>query len=667
MRSFLFLALAGGSLAQTSAPPPVQLAPVTIEARLLNESPATITTVELVDEPAADFGPVRLGARVANLFIAGNEARSFTDTYALRGLTNTPIFGGPALSGYLDEVPLAQPFTFPADLVGFAAAEVHRGPTQNTRFGRAGSAGVLTLRTPTSAEAGGEVRAGFGDYGAASASVRANSGAVGRGDAFASLGWSRRDGYITNTVLGRDIDEKESLAGVARFRFRPRAGTELTFLGTAFRARDGVQPLVPLGGPLFTVDRQAEGETNVDAANLGLTAAFDTSVGRLTATTSHNAWELSPYESTLSFGFAELSNRVQQRHRAWNQEIRLVSADTADVRWQGGVFASKAKTEGAFDRVFGAFPFESSVFAVDSTELATFGEASFRPSDLLLVTAGLRGEWVRRELDRNEAVPVVQRFSRTHESTALLPKVGVSYSPARQTSLFATAGAGYKPGGFSAFTGNQALAKFGPERTKTLEAGVTHVLAEDRLSMTVRGFWYDITGYQIERSFATSAVADDYLVVNAPRARSVGGELEVLWRVTDELSFAADVGVTRVTLREFTDPYTGADLSGNRAPFVPDHDVRLRADYRSRAGFFVGVEYTANGDTRYTEDGNPFFTQGAVALWDAWVGYEAERWRVTVFGRNLSDQEYYSAITPGTGHGTPGAPRTVAAEVVWRW
>lgn len=667
MRSFLFLVTAGGLLAQAPSTPPVQLAPVTVEARLLNESPATITAVELEGESTADFGPTRLGARVANLFIAGNEARSFTDTYALRGLTNTPIFGGPALSGYLDEVPLAQPFTFPADLVGFAAAEVHRGPTQNTRFGRAGSAGVLTLRTPTSAAAGGEVRAGFGDFGAASASVRANSGVVGRGDAFASLGWSRREGYITNTVLGRDIDGKESLAGVARFRFRPRPGTELTFLGTAFRARDGVQPLVPLGGPLFEVARQAEGETNVDAANVGLTAAFDTAFGRLTATTSHSDWELAPYESTLSFGFAELSNRVRQRHRAWNEEIRLASSDTAAVRWHAGVFGSKARTDGAFDRVFGAFPFESSVFRVDSTELAAFGEASFRPAEGLLVTGGLRLEMARRELDRNETVPVVQRFSRTHESTALLPKVGLSYALARNTSVFATAGAGYKPGGFSAFTGNQALAKFGPERTKTLEAGLTRVLADERLSVTVRGFWYDITGYQIERSFATSSFADDYLVVNAPRARSFGGEFELLWRVNDELSFAADVGVTRVTLREFTDPHAGTDLSGQRAPFVPDHDVRLRADYRSRAGFFVGVEYTANGDTRYTEDGNPFFAQGATALWDAWLGYEAARWRVTVFGRNLADEEYYSAITPGTGHGTPGAPRTVAGEIVWRW
>jgi iron complex outermembrane receptor protein len=36
-------------------------------------------------------------------------------------------------------------------------------------------------------------------------------------------------------------------------------------------------------------------------------------------------------------------------------------------------------------------------------------------------------------------------------------------------------------------------------------------------------------------------------------------------------------------------------------------------------------------------------------------------------GRNLGDKAYYSSITPGVGHGTPGAPFTWGAEVSCRW
>lgn len=667
MRPILLLATAGSLLAQSQPPASVQLAPMTVEARLLNESPATISRFELDRRPGAELSPARVAAQAANLFVANNEARSFTDTYALRGLTNTPIFGGPALGGYLDDLPLAQPFTFPAELAGFTVAELHRGPTQNTRFGRAGSAGVLTLQTPRPGEAGGEVRAGFGNHGARHASVRASSGAAGRGDGYASLGWSRRDGYVTNIVRGGDIDPKEALAGTARLRFRPRAGAEITFLGTAFRARDGVQPLVPLGGPRYRVARRNEGAMDLDAANLALSGAFDTSPGRLVATTSYNDWDLSPYESTLSFGFAELLNRVRQRHRAWNQEIKLGSAGDAEVPWLAGVFGSAARTEGSFDRFFGRFPYERSQFRVKSRELAAFGEVSFRPAPGWLFTAGLRGELSRRELRRTETVPVAQVFARTAESSALLPKLGVSYEFGRGTTVFATAGAGYKPGGFSAFTGNRALAAFGPERTRTAEIGATRASADGRYSATLRGFRYDITGYQIERSFATGAVADDYLVVNAPRARSVGGELEFAWRPVEGLTLAADVGITRATLREFVDPYAGRNLSGNRAPFVPDYDASLRVDYRTAFGWFVGAEWSKVGRTRYTEDGNPFFAQATVSLWDGWVGFEHGAWRITVYGRNLTGEEYYSAIIPGAFHGTPAAPRTMGAEVAWRW
>ena len=62
----------------------------------------------------------------------------------LRGLTNTPLFGDPAVTFYLDDLPLGSGFTLPTDLLGFAQGELHRGPSQNTVFGRAGSAGVVT-------------------------------------------------------------------------------------------------------------------------------------------------------------------------------------------------------------------------------------------------------------------------------------------------------------------------------------------------------------------------------------------------------------------------------------------------------------------------------------------------------------------------------------------
>ncbi|HEX2854389.1 MAG TPA: TonB-dependent receptor [Opitutaceae bacterium] len=659
-----FLVALNFASAQTKQPDPViRVAPVVVEEKLLTESPATVTRFELSSLPQAELTTPKLAARAANFFESTNDARSFNDTFSLRGLTNTPIFGGPAISFYLDDLPLGSPFTFPTELTGFASAELHRGPSQNTIFGRAGSAGVVTLLTPEpEAATSGELRASFGNYGARSASANVSSAAGGQADAYVSAGWAARDGYITNTTLGRDIDDKDALSGVARFRFRPTNTAEFSLLLTALRARDGVQPLVPLGGPLFTVTRASEGETNLDAYNAALKAAFTTPIGLLSATTSLNHWDLGPYNSVLGFGFAELNNIVGQKQRNWNEEVKLSSGANSAVRWQVGAFYSDGETDGSFTRLFGPFTFEKSVFHIDSRDLAAFGEATFKFSSALSLTAGVRAEASRKEMNRQEFVPTPQVFTLSRKSSALLPKLGFSYNASRDTNFFATAGAGYKPGGYSGFTGNRALAAFGPERTKTLEAGVTQTAPDKSLAATVRLFYYDITGYQIERSFATSAIADDYLVVNAPRARSLGGELELTWKPAAGLTVAVDLGATQVTLREFRDPYTGATYSGNQAPYVPTCDLNVRIDYQHPSGWFGGVETTTNGRTYYTEAEDPMFGQQRVTLVGAHVGFTSGRFRVRAYGDNLTEEDYYSAITPGTFHGTPGAPLTFGIE-----
>jgi len=665
LHSTLFILSFGvAAMAQSTADSVVKLDPLVIEDHLLTDSPATVTKIIFDQQPFALATTTGLASRSANFFIATNDAESFNDIFSLRGLTNTPIFGDAAISFYLDDLPLGSGFTFPVNLAGFARAELHRGPTQNTVFGRAGSAGVVTLATPSaSANNQSQLRVSYGNYNARQISADANTGSGGATDAYVNLNYAARDGYITNTTLGRDIDAKDSRSGLVRVRTRPSDTSELTLLVTANRARDGVQPLVPLGGPLFSVDRQTEGLTDVDAWNAALTASFTTPVGRLTATTSHNDWDLGPYSSTLGFGFAELTNNVEQRQRTWSEEVKLVSDRKSSTHWQVGAFYSDSRTEGSFERLFGPFPFEQSDYRIANRNVAAFGEATFRIAPDIELTAGLRLEDSRKNFNRVETVPTPQTFALDDESSAWLPKLGLSYDVSRDTQLFATVGAGYKPGGFSAFTGNRSLAAFGPERTKTFEAGVTHTSKDQTLAATFRVFYYDIDGYQIERSFATSSVADDYLVANAPRARSLGGELELTWRPVNGLTLAADLGRTDVTLREFTDPYTGVSYAGNRAPAVPVFDASLRGDYESPGGFFGGIELVANGRTYYTEAEDLMFGQKSYALLGAHLGYAHDKYRVTLYGQNLTDKEYYSAITPGTFHGTPGAPRTFGVEV----
>ncbi|HVU16893.1 MAG TPA: TonB-dependent receptor [Candidatus Didemnitutus sp.] len=663
-RCLFMIGLFAGVVARGNDDSPiVHLEPVTVVDRPITDSPATVTTIDLTVTPG---GPTTaaIADEAPNFFIATNRARGFNDTFELRGLANTPIFGDPAVTVYLDDLPLGSAFTIPDELTGFTRAELHRGPTQNTIFGRAGSAGVLEILTPVG-ESGPRFSASVdvGNFAQRDAAIEVQTANTGAADVWVSAGTSTRDGYVRNTTLDRDVDDRDSRSGLVRFRLRPGGGVELRFLVTALHARDGAEPLVPLDGPMFTVQRSAEGRMDFDSWNAALSASIPTAVGQLVATTSASDWNLHPYTNTLAFGPAELTDVVDQRQRGWNEEIRLTSASTGDVTWRSGLFASSTRTEGAYDRTFGPFPYERSMFNLRARDLAAFGEATWAPDPTMRVTFGLRAEASHKDIDRSETVPAIGSFALQRDAGAFLPKLGWSYASAPGMSWFATAGAGFKPGGFSAFTGNAALASFAPERTHTLEAGMVMANAVHTLEATLRAFAYDIRGYQIERSFATGGTGNDYLVVNASRARSLGGEIELRWRPTSSVTVAASAGLTDVTLREFTDPFTGISYAGDRAPAVPAYDLSLRADYEMPRGFFVGAAVISNGRTYYTESEDLHYGQRAYFLVGAHVGYAWKHWRVTLFGENLTDVRYYSAITPGTEHGTPGAPRTYGVEL----
>jgi len=434
-------------------------------------------------------------------------------------------------------------------------------------------------------------------------------------------------------------------------------------IAQALRARDGEQPLVPLTGPLYIIDRKNSGETNLDTRNAGLTAAATTSWGRVSLTSSVNDWRLGPYRSVLAFGPAELLNDVHLVQRNYNQELKLASSDKGEFRWHSGLFFSDGSTTGTFTRAFGPFVIEDSSYTIDTTHVAAYGETSLSVQSAVTLTAGLRIEEVQKTFVRTERTPSNQAYTLHHRSSALTPKLEVGYEPKPSLRFFGSVGAGFKPGGFSAFTGNRSLAAFGPERTLALEGGVSHSAFHDTLTWTARVFAYDIRGYQIERSFATGAVTDDYLVVSAPRARSTGFELETTWHPAKALGITAGYGLTQVILREFADPFTGQRFDGNRAPYVPSYDFSLRCDYKHPSGWFLTAKWSTNGTTYYTEAANNAFAQGTYSLLGGRVGFAVGHWRLSLFADNILNRGYYSSISAGTNHGTPGAPRTQGIDL----
>lgn len=656
------------ALAAAQIPPESE--PVTRgEPLVVTETPLTAdaagtTHVQLDNTaPPAAQSLANLSGRVANFQVDSGGAGSYGDLLVVRGLANTPYFSDPAVTVYFDDLPLGSSFTYPTGLFGFTTASLHRGP-QATGFGRAGEGGVLvfTSAEPAAAPAG-ELRASYGNFNTRSAALSSRSAGNGNVDATVAASFLARDGYIENTQLHQRVDDVRSSAASARFRFRPTPTSEISLQLLGTRLRDGAQPLVPLGGPLYTVARSAEGVTDIDFGGVALKASFDTALGRLSATTSYTHWRMDPYEDFLVLP-PPLDSTVAQTQHAWSEELRFASSPNARRAWSVGAWFSDTHTDGATTRTIPhIFQLDNSTYTLTARTAAVFGEVALLGAGNWQVTAGLRAEETRKTFDRVQFVPPPGEYGGAKTFGALLPKLTVSYAVARDTTASASVSLGTKSGGWSAYTAIPTLAPFDAERTVAFEVGLDTALANKTVKLAVRGFAYEIRNYQIERSFTQA----DYIVVNAPRARSIGAEFEATWHPVRELTFAATLGFTDITLREFTDPFTHVSYSGKRAPYAPTYDADVSATWRPAPRWFATAELAAVGKTYYTETEDSAFAQDARATLAARLGYDGPRWRVDIFGENLTDERYYSLIVPGIGHAVPGAPRTYGVETAVKW
>ena len=600
---------------------------------------------------------------VANLHVNSSGAGSFGALISMRGLANTPYFSDPSVAVYFDDLPLGSTFTYPVDLLGFSNVTVSRGP-QPAASGRAAEGGLIVFSSMLpDAAAAGTIRAGIGNFNARTAAVEFRSARGEHADASLSAAYSQRDGYIENTPLGTRVDDQQISSAAARVRVRPTATTEATLQVLVNQHRDGAQPLVPIGGPLFTVARGREGNTDSDFAGAALKLAFDTALGRLSATTSRTRWTLDPYDNRLVLP-PPLDSHLTQTQSAWNEDVRLASDPHAATPWHVGAWFSDTRTDGDVNRsIPGLFPIEGSSFVLTSREAAAFGEITVPTASGWQFTGAVRAEQIKKDFDRSQTVPAPGRFSANDTMAALLPKGTATYALRDNTHFSASIGFGVRPGGWSAYTDKPYLAGFDPEKATTFEVGADTVLPANNLRLAVRGFDYEIRDYQIERSFN----ATDYLVVNAPRARSVGGEFEAAWHPVAAWTFTATVGLTNTTLREFIDPFTGISYAGHRAPYTPSYDAHVSAAYHMTENWFAAADVTAIGRTYYDESEASAFASPAHVTGNAQFGYNARCWSVTLHVENLADVRYTALIIPGVGHEVPGAPRTYGVEVSAKW
>ena len=182
---------------------------------------------------------------------------------------------------------------------------------------------------------------------------------------------------------------------------------------------------------------------------------------------------------------------------------------------------------------------------------AAFGEAYFKASDTLKVTAGLR--YTNDSKDQT-SYPIVQ-FSPGQGFPATTPqhvdfseltgRFTVDWQATKNSLVYASYSRGYKGGGFNpaGVIGAIIGPSYKPEFVNAFEIGTKNSLLDHRLTLNFTGFYYDYKSYQIAQ------VVNETVGTNNVDATVKGLEFEGAFQPVKALRFDTQIGYLDTRIR----------------------------------------------------------------------------------------------------------------------
>ena len=240
-------------------------------------------------------------------------------------------------------------------------------------------------------------------------------------------------------------------------------------------------------------------------------------------------------------------------------------------------------------------------------------------------------------------------------------RVGVDFKPTDDVLLYANIAKGYKAGsvpvnGAAVYAQYLAVTQ---ESVLAYEAGIKATLIDRTLSVNSALFYYDYKDKQLRSKDIDPVFGLIEALVNIPKSRVWGFELEATARPTEGLSVTFATAYTNAKVTEFTGVSSGgqfADFSGASVPYTPKWQASVSGDYAWDAGGtrpFLGGDLRVRSDTTSIVGGDEILIGGrqiynirGVPIVDLRAGFEAQdgRWRVMAWGKNLLDEYVYDNV-----------------------
>ncbi|BFM14784.1 TonB-dependent receptor [Maricurvus nonylphenolicus] len=245
--------------------------------------------------------------------------------------------------------------------------------------------------------------------------------------------------------------------------------------------------------------------------------------------------------------------------------------------------------------------------------------------------------------------------------------------------FYATVATGNKSGGFNGDAGLTPIddREYDTEKTLSYEVGAKiDNLLDGRARINLAYYYTEYKDFQVTQ-FDVATVA--FLVENAGRQVTQGIDIDAMVAVTPNLTMGAKISYLDARFRDYKEagchtdaaaphnPDGTCDFSGKQMPFAPYWSGTVSADYvypLSNGEMYFHSDIAYRGEHVADPTFAPYGTVDATTLVNVRMGWRADHWDLSLWGKNVTDETY---SVNHTGHTIAQALGGGTQSSYWSW
>ncbi len=614
----------------------------------------------------------------------------------------------PAVGIYIDNVYLGRTVGSLIDLVDVEQVEVLRGP-QGTLYGRNTNGGAIKFTSvrPQLDETSFTAEVGYGNFDRISARGTVNAALADTMAVRVSGLYKERDGFFEinpngdfaaefagDTVgdeevfsvrgsLYGEMDDNWSVLAIFDYTKdnsdpipsslvdesdNPDIVTDRDQDIFTIEPADGVtcSDMTPVNFQPIGCVTNYDSEVETYGASIELNGEYDTfSVTSITALRAMR----DDLSSFISFPFFQQTEQSQ-----FSQEVLVNTNFEGPFNLTTGAFYYYEDVDLDYDFIF---PFANDV---ETESFSVFGQATFDVTDALTLTGGLRWTTEDRDFVGNAGGPLAgfgTNITGNADTDNITWTAKVDYSLTEDILVYASYATGFKSPGFSpdCFNPTACFRQVEEEQLDSIEGGLRTQFWDGRVTFNATYFYNDYQDLQISGTLPSGA----FTRINAGEARIQGVEIDGQIEAFDGFTIYGNASYLDGEYQSLNFDQAGllttssntaagpACVNVTAAPGTPEYEQQVidcalglelknAPEFKALVGFiadiplgdgdlFFGADAAYEDDTFGLVANVPGTEQEPGLRVDARIGYTTGRYRITLWGKNLTDREYFRANT----------------------